>query len=73
MVEIRGVSVVKKTCGVLQHTHASQTTVIAVTNQAREGVLAGIRPTPWMDMPQFISSRMDMLFACLRISNVLID
>ena len=73
MVEIRGVSVVKKTCGVLQHTHASQTTVIAVTNQAREGVLAGIRPTPRKDMPHFNSSRMDTIFACLRKNNAPAD
>ena len=49
-----------------QHTPARQTTAIIVTNQARGGVLAGTRPTPRRDMPQFNSSRMDMISVCLK-------
>ena len=43
------------------------------TNQTRGGGLAGTLPIHQRDLPHFNSSRMDMISACLRKSDVLID
>ena len=54
---------------------ARQITAIIVTNQARGGgeVLVGTWPTSRRNMPYFNSSRMDMIYACLRKNNTPTD